>query len=248
MGLCDLKNGRSDLFLPQKQADYFRLRMALPAGDLKADTLEALSEIADKFGQGEIRITPRHEIEIPFIHKNVTQSAYSAVKALALQVIGTKQRPNLTACPGTDTCTTAISETRTLCLGINKFLDETEKHHGLPAGLRIAISGCPNECSHVSVNDIGFVGAAGAFGGKRYSGFEVHVGGSLPNNARTGERIAFVSREDLIPTLRDLLAIYDENREDKALAFTDFVLELGVEQLSRHMERKLNERIWFFRI
>lgn len=102
-------------------------------------------------------------------------------------------------------------------------------------------------CSRFAVNDIGFVGAAGAYGGRKVLGFELVVGGSTSGEGRLAERIAFLSLEDIIPTFRDLLDVYGELASPGA-HFADFFFETGAEELSHLLLERLRKRMWFFQI
>ncbi|MEW6360275.1 MAG: hypothetical protein AB1696_28335 [Planctomycetota bacterium] len=247
MRVCDLEKDRQSAVLPQRQAGLARVRCAVPAGDLTAETLERLCAIAEKYGDGDVRCSSRHEIEIPSLREEDIAAVLAELRRLPLRVDGILERPNVVACPGADECQAAYVKTKKLCHDIEAFLTEAAEQGPLPREFRVALSGCPNECSHGHINDIGFVGSVGARGGRKLRGFDLVVGGSVHGEGRLGERIAFVSPEDVVPTLRDLLSIHRENTT-AGISFSDFFLDIGPEELMAKLEEKLSERIWFFEI
>lgn len=247
MGTSDLSRVGSIQWLPQKQEGFSRIRLRLPAGDLEASCVSAICRIALDYGNGELRCTGRHELEIPFIREIDFKAVTAAIEKLGIQISREDQHPNVVACPGSDCCPVAFGHTKDLCREIDAFLNREEDRGALPPEFRVAISGCPNECSQTRVNDLGFVGTFGSYGGKKLQGFEMVAGGSLRDSGRLATRIAFVSSEDIVPTLRDVLSIYRQTAS-AGMAFSDFFWETGPEEFSMHLLRKLKQRMWFFQI
>lgn len=54
-------------FMRQKQKGYFSLRLQVVGGNLSAENIRTVSEVADKYGKGYVHMTSRQGIEIPFI-------------------------------------------------------------------------------------------------------------------------------------------------------------------------------------
>jgi dissimilatory sulfite reductase (desulfoviridin) alpha/beta subunit len=234
--------------LPQRQAGLCRIRIAAVAGDLPAETLGALASLATSYGRGEVRLTPRHEIEIPFVRFSDLETVLGEIRTLELRAQGLLERPNVVACPGADHCSKAYLATKKLCRDIEAFLDAAAgRGERLPRELRIALSGCPNECSHARLNDIGFVGSIVARGAYRRTGFEMFLGGSPHSSAELGEHIAFVRAEDVVATVRDLVEIYAEAAAE-GMTFRHLLLERGPEEICERLQKRVSERIWFYDI
>jgi dissimilatory sulfite reductase (desulfoviridin) alpha/beta subunit len=233
--------------IPQKQAGFFRIRVPIPAGDFSALLVPKLRQIAESYGCGEFRCTPRHELEILYIRESDVPAVLSALDSLAVCIHADARQPNVVACPGADQCPVAYAKTKNLYFEIEAFLQKSKASSDLPPDFQIAISGCPNECSQVLINDVGFVGAIGTYGGHKLQGFEMTAGGSFRGEGRLATKIAFVSEEDVIPTLRDVLEIYRQQAE-RGTPFHDFFLETGPEEFSRLLMQQLKQRLWFFQI
>ena len=56
-------------FMRQKQKGCFSLRIAVVGGNLTAENIKTVAEVAEKYGHGYIHMTSRQGIEIPFIIK-----------------------------------------------------------------------------------------------------------------------------------------------------------------------------------
>jgi len=54
-------------FMRQKQKGCFSLRIAVVGGNLTAENIKAVAEVAEKYGHGYVHMTSRQGIEIPFI-------------------------------------------------------------------------------------------------------------------------------------------------------------------------------------
>ena len=54
-------------FMRQKQKNNFSLRLAVVGGNLTAENLKIIAEVADKYGDGHVHLTSRQSVEIPFI-------------------------------------------------------------------------------------------------------------------------------------------------------------------------------------
>ena len=54
-------------FMRQKQKGCFSLRLAVVGGNLTAENIKTVAEVAEKYGHGYVHMTSRQGIEIPFI-------------------------------------------------------------------------------------------------------------------------------------------------------------------------------------
>ena len=117
----------------------------------------AIGKIAKDWGKGEIHLTTRQGIEVPWITfgdlKEVTR---------ILDEVGTPPGScgprvrNISSCVGLPRCPRALVDSRELA----KKLDEMFFNVVLPTKLKIAVSACPNSCAKPQVNDLGVVAAA----------------------------------------------------------------------------------------
>lgn len=54
-------------YMRQKQKGYGSLRLAVIGGNLTAENIKKVAEVAEKYGRGYVHMTSRQGIEIPFI-------------------------------------------------------------------------------------------------------------------------------------------------------------------------------------
>ncbi|MGV8905304.1 MAG: 4Fe-4S binding protein [Acetobacterium sp.] len=142
--------------LAQKQAGYFSIRILSRAGNFTSKEIQALAEIAEKYGHGYLGETTRLNIEVPWIKYEDIEAVKSAITEAGLSYGGTgkKVRP-LVSCKGT-VCVHGLYDTQKLCGECHdQFFGQ-----GIHAKAKFTFVGCPNNCAKASTNDIGFVGQA----------------------------------------------------------------------------------------
>ena len=59
-------------YMRQKQKGYGSLRLAVVGGNLTAENIKTVAEVAEKYGRGYVHMTSRQGIEIPFDQMEVT--------------------------------------------------------------------------------------------------------------------------------------------------------------------------------
>lgn len=144
-------------FIPQRQQGLLLMRLRNQAGDMTADGLRNLADLAEKYGNGQVHLTLRQGIEIPGVKEELFEQALQAISDAGLSpaVCGLRVRPVVT-CPGNATCPYGLIDTKVLA----KTLDEQFVGRDLPAKTKFAISGCANSCTKPQAHDVGFRGAA----------------------------------------------------------------------------------------
>jgi anaerobic sulfite reductase subunit C len=141
--------------IAQNQKDLFLVRLRTVGGDLTADELNVISRVSQKYGRGEVHLTTRQAVEIPFVHVDDLEAAREELESngIVLGVCGPRGR-GIVACPGTAVCTSAIVETKDLAAA----LDSAYFRQPAPHKFKIGVSGCPNSCSKPIENDVGVMG------------------------------------------------------------------------------------------
>ena len=140
----------------QRQEGFFSIRFKSSAGRLTNAQLNALHDLAEKFGAGHINLTSRQEISIPFVREENLEEIkkISAANDLEISPMGTIMKM-VTACQGTELCPSGIINSPAIAR-------EIERQHGgreLPNKITCAVTGCPHNCMKVDHNDIGIKGA-----------------------------------------------------------------------------------------
>ncbi len=145
-------------FLRNRGTDRFSGRIVPRGTVFSAEELQAVADLAKKYGNGKIAFTSRLTAEIIGIPFESIPAAISEAQANGLFFGGTgsKIRP-VTACKGT-TCVFGNFDTQALAEKIHDAYYLGWKDVPLPHKFKIAVGGCPNSCMKPSLNDFGIEG------------------------------------------------------------------------------------------
>ena len=222
---------------PQKQEGYTVVTVALPLGDITADQLRSLADIARRFTRETIRTTVEQNFVLRWVSQSDLLEVHKALEAAGLGDAGAGSIMDIVTCPGTDTCKLGISSSRGLAAELRKRLDE--KSFQLDDSvdkLHIKISGCFNSCGQHHVADLGFYGVSRKMSGYAVPHFQVVLGGEWENNgAPTAFPVIAIPSKNIPEVVARLTDRYAANRKDGE-SFKDFVRRIGKVELKRMLE------------
>ena len=143
-------------FIRQKQKGYFSLRLQVVGGDLTAENIRKVSEVAEKYGHGYVHLTSRQGVEIPFIRFEDIEEVKAELAKGGCKpgVCGPRVR-TVTACQGNQVCPSGNIDT----LKVAQELDERYFGRELPHKFKFGVTGCQNNCLKAEENDLGIKGA-----------------------------------------------------------------------------------------
>ena len=142
-------------FMRQKQKGFFSLRIQVVGGNLTAENIKTVAEVAEKYGKGYVHMTSRQGIEIPFVNfENIEEvKAELAKGGVKPGVCGPRVR-TVTACQGSKIYPSECIDTYSLA----QELDEHYFGRELPHKFKFGVTGCQNNCLKAEENDIGIKG------------------------------------------------------------------------------------------
>ncbi|MBM6592898.1 precorrin-3B synthase [Microvirga pudoricolor] len=132
--------------------------LALPYGRCQARTLAQAGHWSDRYGTGEIRLSPGRAIAIPQVADGDLRPLLDAAERLDL--IGTHDDPRLSvsACPGAPACARGSTPTHAdadaVAAGAGQLIAQ---------GMSVHVSGCPKGCAHPGPAALTLVGSDGAY-------------------------------------------------------------------------------------
>ena len=144
-------------FMRQKQKNNFSLRLAVVGGNLTAENLKKIAEVAEKYGDGHVHMTSRQSVEIPFIKLDDVEEVKAELAKGGVKpgVCGPRVR-TITACQGNQICPSGNIDT----YGLAQELDERYFARELPHKFKFGVTGCQNNCLKAEENDVGIKGAS----------------------------------------------------------------------------------------
>jgi len=137
-------------------------RIRVPGGHLKAKYLSMIQEIAVKYGNGTVHITSRQGFEVPGIKfedmPEVNELLQPIIEGMDInqdirgQGYTSAGTRNIVACIGSRVCPYSCFDTTAFAQRIEKAIFPNDLH------FKIGITGCPNDCAKVRMQDFGIIG------------------------------------------------------------------------------------------
>lgn len=189
----------------QKQEGYSWVGACVPAGRLSANDFDELAIVADKYSNGELRLTVEQNVIFPNVKNEIVDELLKEDLLQKFKVKAGTITANMVSCTGSQFCGIALIETKNRAIA---FVEELDKIVECPRDIRIHWTGCPNSCGQVQVADIGLMGSPAKKDGKAVEGVKIFVGGRIGEDAHLGEQVGKpvpANVEELVPVIRDIL-------------------------------------------
>lgn len=149
---------KSTNLVPQKQEGYVAIGIKVLLGDFYTNKARLLATLVEKYAAGELRLSLRQNILIPYVKEELVPFFYSELLKMGFADVGYNKAVDITSCPGTDTCNLGIASSTGIATELERVIKaEYPKYINNPDVL-IKISGCMNACGQHSMANIGFQG------------------------------------------------------------------------------------------
>jgi sulfite reductase (ferredoxin) len=196
---------------PQKQPGLSAVGASVLNGRITGDQLIKLGDLADKYGNGQLRATIGQNILIPNVPDRETAALVIELNTLGLYVDVSPFWRGAIACTGTEFCKLAIAETK----AFNKWLiaELEERIPTFDQQIRLHVTGCTNSCGQHWIADIGLEGKKIKQDGKMVDAFYFCVGGAVGKYAAPARQIGYrAAATDCPEAIERLLNGYLANR------------------------------------
>lgn len=178
-------------------------------GDLDAERMGAVAELADRYSFGLIRVSHDQNLLLGDVRERDLYPLWRALRELKLATPNIGTLTDMICCPGLDYCSLANAGAIPIAKQIQERFDDLDYLHDL-GDLRVNISGCMNACGHHHVGHIGILGVDKR--GEEW--YQLTLGGSSSNATRLGDRLGpAIAKHDVAETIARILETYVEQRE-----------------------------------
>jgi sulfite reductase (ferredoxin) len=201
---------------PQRQAGLSYVGASVLRGRLSGEQLEAAADLAERYGDGSVRLTVSQNLVFINVPNAKTAELVKELGRIGLHVEGTNFWRGAVACTGTEFCKLAITETK----GFLQWLvdDLEDRMPEFDQQLRLNVTGCPNGCGQHWIADIGLEGKKIKHDGKMTDAYYFCLGGAVGKQAAISRPVGYRCPAPLVPEaierlLRSYLTtrISDEN-------------------------------------
>ncbi|MDD7411545.1 hypothetical protein [Fusobacterium gastrosuis] len=191
---------------------YF-IRPRVRAGVLSLKQLKGISDIADQYGDGEIKLTTRHGLQIRGVRK---ENVYTTLDELAkyglyTQAVGGKSIRNMVISAYSGFEDEAFDITPYAVRSVN-YLFQNEDTYSLPGKLKFAASNKETDEGNAKYSDMGFI--AKKIDGENY--FEIYFDFGMNLSMKNPYRYSKVIKaEEMVYYLRATVMMFKDNMDMK---------------------------------
>ncbi|MDO9322440.1 MAG: nitrite/sulfite reductase [Pseudomonas sp.] len=206
---------------------------AVPPGDVTAAQMEALAELAERFGHAEIRVAHEQNLVLPDVPKSDLYALWQQARAVGLGTANIGLLTDMIVCPGGDYCALANAKSLPIADSIQQRFSDLDYLHDI-GELSLNISGCINACGHHHLGNIGILGVD-----KRGSEwYQVTLGGAQGNASALGKVLGpSFSAEQIPAVIEQLVQTFVEQRQGPE-RFLDTVQRIGLEPFKQRVYRQ----------
>ena len=192
-------------------------------GDVTADQMDAVADLADRYSFGEVRVTHEQNLVLSDVPVDEIEALWNELDALGMAnpTVGTLN--DIICCPGGDYCGLANAVSIPIAQALQERFEDLDFLYDL-GPLDLNISGCMNACGHHHVGHIGILGVDKK--GEEY--YQISIGGNATDDASLGKILGpSFFREDVPGVVEKMLEVYvAERHEDER--FLDTYRRIGL--------------------
>ncbi|MFD0895645.1 NirA family protein [Luteolibacter ambystomatis] len=213
---------------PQSDGRFY-IGILMPVGRITVGQAQALADIAEKYGNGDIRLTVWQNAIIPNLREEDLEAVKAAILACGLAWSATSVSGGLVACTGNKGCKYASADTKGHALKLGSYLEQTV---ALDQPVNIHLTGCPHSCAQHYIGDIGMIAVkVKTADGNSVEGYNIVLGGGTDDTRGIAREIwKGLPYDEIPPLLESLLKVYLATRLDDE-TFNTFANRHAVEDL-----------------
>lgn len=131
--------------IAQRQTGLTMVAANAPLGRIDAGQLHAVTELAQRHGDGSLRLTPWQGLLIPNVLDNEAGELLAALGQVGLLTDSAAPLANLIACTGSAGCARGLADTKRDALALAACLQQHDAHP------QVHLSGCSRSCAAAHV-------------------------------------------------------------------------------------------------
>lgn len=202
--------------VPHRQHGLYSVGLAVPVGQLSSAQLHGAADLADRYGRGELRLTPGQNLLMPYVPDRLLPNLLTEPLLTDLRPDPTPAVRGTVSCTGLGTCDLALAETKALSISIARSLDQVRR---LERPLTLHWSGCPAGCANHQTATIGIQGDKARVNHEVVEVYHVYVNGEAGPDPRAGcQVLTDVPADKIGQVVHHLAQAHDEGRDLVAAA------------------------------
>ncbi|HET9846608.1 MAG TPA: ferredoxin--nitrite reductase, partial [Nitrospira sp.] len=190
----------------QRQHGMNYVGLKVLVGRIAAPDLLAICALAERYGCGELRLSPCQSIVIPHVTDRKVGDLAQERLVQQFTYNPSPLHKGLVSCVGNDYCNLAVIETKSRAIETARYLDGKLGSNLKP--ITMHWSGCPAGCGNHLVADIGLLGKKCRVEGKVVDAVDVFVGGRSGTDPKLAVKIMEDVPCDKLPMILEGLIPY----------------------------------------
>jgi len=191
----------------------------MKGGVTSVEQLRTIADVAEKYDVPMIKLTGGQRIDLLGLRKEDLPAVWVDLGMPSGYAYGKSFR-TVKTCVGQDFCRFGLGDSTSLGIRIE------ERFRGIagPGKMKLAVAGCPRNCSEALCKDLGVVAVEGGR-------WEMYVGGAAGAHIRKGDLLATVDDPDLVVTLTGRFLQYYRESANWLERTYAWVPRLGIEKI-----------------
>jgi len=200
-------------------------------GDITAEQMDAVAELADRYAGGEIRATHDQNLVLADVRESDVYELWQQLRELGLATPNIGLLTDMICCPGLDFCSLANAGSIGVADEIfDRFEDLDDQYDIGP--IKLKMSGCMNGCGHHTVGHLGILGVDK----KGEEWYQVTLGGSAENDASLGDRTGpSFARDEIVDAVETIMRTYLDQRQSEDESFLACYRRVGMAPFKKRL-------------
>jgi len=184
--------------------------VAQPPGDISADQMDAVADLADRYSLGELRVTHNQNLVLADVKQSDLLALFEGLVGLGLATANHGLISDTICCPGLDYCALANARSIPVAQKLSERFADQERQEEI-GEVYVNMSGCINACGHHHIGNIGIVGVDK----KNNELYQLMLGGSAEEDASLGKILGPGFDEDgIVDAVENVIETYLAVREE----------------------------------
>ncbi|MCB9597520.1 MAG: nitrite/sulfite reductase [Sandaracinaceae bacterium] len=195
----------------------------LPPGDVTADQMDAVADLADRYSFGGVVVTHRQNLVFTDVRKRDLPALYAELLEHGFATPNFGKLTDIICCPGLDYCALANARSISVAAELTARFDELSQVYDV-GDLHLNISGCINACGHHHVGHIGILG----IDKNGVEHYQLMLGGSSGTDASLGRVLGrALTHDEVAPAVERVVLAYLSLRATDEEPFLETYRRLG---------------------
>ncbi len=204
-----------------------------PPGDITAEHLDLVADLADRYAFGELRTTHQQNLVLADVASGDLFSLWQQLQAEGLATPNIGYLTDMICCPGGDYCSLANAKSIPIAEALQARFDDIDYVYDL-GPLDLNISGCMNACGHHHIGHIGILGVDK----KGQEFYQVSLGGHQGKDAAIGKILGPSFKQEDMPDVIDrILNTYVSLRGEEE-SFLETYRRVGIDPFKERVYAK----------